>query len=354
MTDTLGYRCPVCGGELKFDSETQKMLCIYCDNTFEVSELSKKDSELETQPEKVMKEWEATEQEGMFVYHCSHCGGEIVGDDTLASTNCPFCDMPVVLKSQFRGDLRPEYIIPFKLKKEEAVKKLAEFCKGKKLLPDAFTKNNRIETIRGMYVPFWLFDCRTSSQNVYTGVKTKRWSDSSYNYVKTDYYELRRSGTIDFSKVPVDGSEKMKNDYTESIEPFNYNEMVDFQTAYMAGYIADRYDVSEEAAKEVATVRINNTTKDMMKRTAQPGYELVTETAVNMDCKYTNCSYVLLPVWMLSTQYNGEIFTFAMNGQTGKFIGKLPIDKGKYWGNFFKVTSFVTALMTAVMLLIFM
>lgn len=352
MTDVLGYRCPVCGGDVAFDSESQKMVCPYCDNSFEVEQLSGKDGELATQEEMKKCEWLDGEQEGMFLYNCSHCGGEIIGDDTLAATNCPYCDMPVVLKSQFRGDLKPELIIPFKLKKEDAVKKLSDFCKGKKLLPDAFTKNNRIETIRGMYVPFWLFDGTSRANNIYTGTKVSSWSDAHYHYTKTDFYSVKRAGYVEFEKVPVDGSVKMEDKYTQSIEPYNYNELVDFQTAYMAGYIADRYDVDSETAKQVAHERIATTTNQMILAQARHGYSKVKPDSENVNCEYKNAKYVLLPVWMLSTQYEGKIYTFAMNGQTGKFVGQLPIDKKKQKKYFATTTLLVTGIMSALLTLL--
>ncbi|MCI6866591.1 MAG: hypothetical protein MR871_01330, partial [Lachnospiraceae bacterium] len=43
-------------------------------------------------------------------------------------------------------------------------------------------------------------------------------------------------------------------------------------------------------------------------------------------------TYALLPVWVLNTMYKGKLYTFAMNGQTGKFVGNLPSDKGKAFG----------------------
>ena len=36
---------------------------------------------------------------------------------------------------------------------------------------------------------------------------------------------------------------------------------------------------------------------------------------------------LLYPVWLLNTTWNGNKYTFAMNGQTGKFVGDLPVDK---------------------------
>ena len=328
MADTLNYKCPNCGGELKFDSDKQKMFCVFCDSEFEVSEFAAKDEELDTAKPKEKPEWQEGEQDGMFIYQCSHCGGEVVGDDTLAATTCPFCDMPVVLKSQFRGDLKPEYVIPFKIKKDEAVARLAQFCKGKKLLPKSFLENNRIESIKGLYVPFWLFDCNADANMTYEATRTSTWSDASYIYTKTDYYEICREGSIAFDNIPIDGASKMDDAYMESIEPYNYDDMVEFQSAYLAGYLADKYDVDVAASTPRAEARIDASVKKMFSDTVK-GFGSKRLVSSNINHKYGDKSYALLPVWILSTRYNNEIYTYAMNGQTGKFIGRLPIDKGK-------------------------
>ena len=158
-------------------------------------------------------------------------------------------------------------------------------------------------------------------------------SDSKYNYTKTDYFLINRAGSVDFEKVPVDGSTKMDDTYMEAIEPFDYSQMIDFDTAYLSGYLADKYDVDAEQNKPHANERIKNSVESLMKDTVQ-GYATVTVKNSNIYLNNGEVSYALLPVWVLNTKYKDKVYMFAMNGQTGRFVGELPISWKKFWAYF--------------------
>lgn len=191
-------------------------------------------------------EWQEGETEGLRTYICKSCGGEIVGDANMAATSCPFCDNPIVMMGQFSGALRPDLVIPFKLDKKAAKEGLMKHLTGKRLLPKIFKDQNHIDEIKGIYVPFWLFDTDVDANVRYQATKLRVWSDSDYDYTETSYFMVHRGGSVGFENVPVDGSSKMADDLMESIEPYHCAEAVDFQTAYLAGYLADKYDVTNE------------------------------------------------------------------------------------------------------------
>ncbi|MBR4881162.1 MAG: hypothetical protein IKU19_04470 [Clostridia bacterium] len=330
------YKCPCCGGAIEFDSSIQKMKCPYCDCEFEMEALAAYDNDLNTQQADNMNwdtsagdNWQPGEQEGLRVYVCNSCGGEIVGDETMAATACPFCDNPVVFKGQFSGSLKPDLVIPFKLDKNAAKAALKKHYEGKRLLPKVFKDQNHIDEIKGVYVPFWLFDTDTQGYVRYKGTRTRHWSDSRYNYTETSYFAVNRAGMVGFENVPVDGSTKMADDLMESIEPFNMAEAVDFQTAYLAGYLADKYDVSAEESINRANERIKKSTEDAFKTTVQ-GYETLIPEYSSVSFNNGRARYALLPVWLLNTTWKGKKYTFAMNGQTGKLVGDLPLDKSAY------------------------
>ena len=178
-----------------------------------------------------------------MLYVCESCGGEILADKTTGATSCPYCGNKVVMKGQFDGALRPDYIIPFKKDKKQAKEAYRKHLEGKKFLPGVFKQQNHIDEIKGVYVPFWLFDTDASADIRYHATKTRFWSDSDYDYTETSHYSVFRAGNIGFDQIPVDGSSKIDNDLTESLEPYVISEAVDFATPYLAGYVADKYDV---------------------------------------------------------------------------------------------------------------
>ena len=337
MEALLEYKCPACGGALNFDSTAQKMKCPYCDTELEVEALRELDAALkqeqpsdftwESQPE---GRWSDEETANLRTFICHSCGGEIVGDENTAATNCPYCDNPVVMAGQFHGDLRPDLVVPFQLDKAQAKAALSEHLKKKPLLPKLFKTENRIESIQGIYVPFWLFDTDVDASIRYKATRIHHWSDSNYNYTRTSFYSLLRAGSIGFDNVPVDGSSKMSNDLMESIEPYDLSQSVDFQTAYLAGFLADKYDVTADDCKDRANDRIQVSTEQAFAATTM-GYTSVIPEHTNVHLNGGRVRYALLPVGILTTRYQNQVYTFAMNGQTGKMVGNLPIDWKLFW-----------------------
>lgn len=337
MSTLQEYKCPCCGGALEFNSLVQKMKCPFCDTEFEMEVLEAYDSQLGNEQQSDMtwdanagQEWETGEADGLKTYVCKSCGGEIIGDETTAATSCPYCDNPIVLMGQFSGSLKPDYVIPFKKDKKAAISGLKQHYEGKVLLPKVFKDQNHIEEVKGVYVPFWLFDADATASIRYKATKERKWSDSNYDYTETSYYSVQRGGYIGFNTVPVDGSTKMPDELMESVEPYNFSEAVPFQTAYLAGYLADKYDVTDAESVERANERIKKSTEEEFRNTVT-GYNTITTENTYINLQNAQAKYALYPVWMLNTQWNGKKYTFAMNGQTGKMVGDLPCDNKKYW-----------------------
>lgn len=354
------YKCPCCGGAIAFDSKVQKMKCPYCDTEFEMEALASYDEELQNETAEEMvwentagSEWQDGESDGLNAYVCKSCGGEIVADETTAATSCPFCGNPVVMMGQFSGNLKPDYVIPFKIDKKAAKAALKKHYSGKRLLPKVFQDENHIDEIKGLYVPFWLFETDAEASIRYKATRVRTWSDQNYNYTSTSFYSVNRGGKIGFAQVPVDGSTKMADELMEAIEPFDFSEAVDFQTAYLAGYLADKYDVDSAQSIERANERIKKSTEEAFAATVS-GYATVVPEYTNIRLKDSSAKYALYPVWLLNTTWNGQKYTFAMNGQSGKFVGDLPMDKNAYNRWLFGLTGIIGAALFAVSFLMWL
>lgn len=340
MTTLREFKCPCCGGQITFETSAQKLKCGYCDTEFDVETLRQYDEDLSHDASDEMEwdtspgsEWRDGENAGMRVYSCNSCGGEVIADETLAATVCPYCDNPVVMIGRLSGALKPDLVIPFKLGKKAAREALSAHLRDKRLLPKVFREQNHIDEIKGVYVPFWIFDADAKANIRYRTTRLRTWSDSSYNYTETSHFSVTRSGTVSFEHVPVDGSSKMADDLMESIEPYDFSAAVDFQTAYLAGYLADKYDVDAEQSVGRANERIKESTERAFADTVT-GFTSVTAEKSAISLSNGTARYALLPVWLLNTTWNGRRYTFAMNGQNGKFVGDLPLDKHAYlrWG----------------------
>ena len=350
-SEITNHKCPACTGPLHFVGASGLLECDYCGSKFSVEEIEKLYAQEEAKAaenheineEKREKEkaefaamgmeWSEEEVKGMKVYSCPSCGAELICEATTAATSCPYCGNPTVLPGQFTGGLKPDLVIPFKLNKDQAVAALKNYYKGKIFLPKTFKDNNHIEEIKGVYVPFWLCDCEMEGSAMYKGVNQSSWREGDYDVTETTYYNVTREGNLDFEMIPVDASTKMPDAHMDAVEPFDYSELKPFSTAYLPGFLADKYDVSQEASMKRISERAKNSIKSEMRDTVR-GYGMVTTESESYKFENKGVKYALMPVWMLSTKWNGQNFLFAMNGQTGKLIGDLPVDKGKFWGMF--------------------
>ena len=161
MSTILEQKCPCCGGAVEFNTGVQKLKCPFCDTEFDITAMPE---DTANQVEQISwnsqgSQWGAGETDGMSVYACNSCGGEIVADSTTGATTCPYCGNQVVMKGQFSGALRPDLVIPFKLDKKAAKEALKKHISTKKFVPKSFLADNRLEEIKGVYVPHWLFTC---------------------------------------------------------------------------------------------------------------------------------------------------------------------------------------------------
>ena len=216
-----------------------------------------------------------------------------------------------------------------------------------------FKDQNHIEEVKGLYVPVWLFDADADADIHYRASRTRSWSDSEYRYTETTYFSVYRCGGIGFENVPVDGSTKMEDALMESIEPYDITGAVPFKSAYLPGYLADKYDVDAQASIARANERIKRSTEEAFRATVH-GYTSVTTVDSAVNLQNGKARYALYPVWILNTDWNGQKFTFGINGQTGKVAGDLPMDKGKFWTWLVGVSGAVAAASFAISYLIWL
>ena len=364
------YQCPACTGPLHFVGSSGKLECDYCGSKFDVAEIEALYAEKEQKAAEAQKAAEKTQQKAqsaaeasgwdaselgsdwgedsarMRSYSCPSCGAELICDETTAATSCPYCGNPSVVPGQFSGSLRPDYVLPFRLSKDDAVKALKAHYKGKPFLPRTFTQENHVQEIKGVYVPFWMFDGEAEGSAQFEATRSRCYRSGEYEVTETDHFDVFREGSIAFARVPVDASSKMPDDYMDSIEPFDYKDLKAFSSAYLPGFLADKYDVSAEESAQRADTRCEGTLVAALADTAE-GYDFCTPVSQDVTLHRGKVHYALLPVWMLSTKWDGKIYLFAMNGQTGKLVGDLPTSAGKFWGTFAAIAGALTAVLSA-------
>lgn len=357
VTEVMEYKCPCCDAPLIFGEEAQQMKCEYCDTHFDIetvreynAPLVQKGDEGVHWEEQVSNTWTEEEAGHLQTYSCASCAGELVTTETTAATFCPYCGNPTILPGRLSGNLKPDCIIPFKNTKEDAKTAFLNLCKKKPLLPRYFTRQQQVERITGIYVPFWLYDCRADFSGTYKATRMHHWTDGNYNYTKTDHFQLRRCADAQFAKIPMDGSRKMDDAIMESIEPYDYSGITEFDTAYLSGFLAEKYDVESREGEPRIRERVDASMNAMVSQSMM-GYATTIPVQRSLNISESAAKYALLPVWILTTRYQDRVYTFAMNGQTGKMTGSFPICPKRTAMWFAGIFAGVTALVSLVQLL---
>ena len=340
MKNINNYKCLSCGGGLKFDPKSGGVICEYCDSKYTIEQIEEaygvqdeqgnesqnqtfESSDGEWNTENLNSDW-GEDSGKMKEFSCPSCGASILCEATTAATSCPYCDNPTVIEKEFAGNLKPDYVIPFKLNKKEAIAALKEYYKGKKLLPREFSDENHLEEMKGVYVPFWFFNGTAEGSAVFHATTTTRHRSGNTETITTKHYDCNREGSLEFNMVPVDASKKMPNDMMDSLEPFDFGELKEFSTAYLPGYLADKYDDTVDECFPRAETRCAASFLSELQKSVK-GYGSVTLKSKNISLKKGIVNYGLVPVYLLYTKWHEERYLFSVNGQTGKVVGKLPL-----------------------------
>lgn len=336
----LDNKCPNCGAKIEFKADLNKWKCDFCDSEFTLEEFKKylgnasteeNNAKTESREEKIEEENKNKEEDNItyIAYHCPDCGAEIIADEQTTATFCVYCGNTAILKSKLTGKFTPDMIIPFKVEKDKATEAFTNLKRGRLFVPKDFTDKQNIEKIKGVYIPFWVYDINTQGDLDFDAKKVRTWRSGDTQYTETSFFKCYRSGEMNFIKVPVDGSTRFDNDVMNSIEPFNYDDLESYNHAYLSGFYAEKYDIEGDKLFNEAAQRTLQSAYQTMLNNNSNFFTGKIVTNNTLQAKQLRRLYVLLPVYMVNVKYKDKMYLFAMNGQTGKFIGNIPLDKKK-------------------------
>ncbi len=323
-------KCPNCGGPLVFDPDVQKNKCDYCLSEFTKEELEKRLlgqglNEEEIQAREVQQPVEELTVHG---YNCNNCGAEVVTSPTTTTTYCYYCHSPVLIEDRIQGNFMPEYIIPFKISKEKAQEEILNWVKGHRYVPKGFYQESQLETITGIYVPYWMGDAKADVNYLAQASKIRVWRVGDTEYTEVKDYEIKRDGVIEIKGLGEIALDQIDKDMLKSIEPYNSTMLTDFDISYLNGFYSDRYDIDWQEVKPDMTWAAQSYASRLVDESVKT-YDAVEEKAMDMEVNFQEPHYVLYPVWLLTYNYHGQIYEYGVNGQSANSFGRLPLDKAK-------------------------
>lgn len=372
----MSYKCPNCGGGLQFDPPSGNFKCEFCLSEFTEDEMKRleeeearkkaryeaesgeaesakeqpggaesaggqsggRSGEAESAGDQSGEPESAGDQSGAVVYSCPSCGAEIITDATTAATFCYYCHNPVVLSGKLSGEFMPDYVLPFSIDKKGATEKFLSWIGKKKFVPKSFYSKDQIEKLSGIYFPYLLYSCQVDGKLNADAEKNRTWTTGNIQFTEHKKYQVERAGCLDVKNLTRNALLKVNRELVEGVLPFETEKMLPFQMGYLSGFQAEKRDMDGESFTADAELEVKNYTMEQLKSSIS-GYTNINVKNSETHIRNARWQYALLPVWVLTSKdrQKDKVYYFAMNGQTGKIWGKLPVDKGKLAGLFLEV-----------------
>lgn len=362
--DSVTYKCPNCDGGLEFDPESQKFKCGYCMSDFSEAELKKQEpdagadteqnTEQNTEQQDASDKWESagsldqsakgpmgdaeSGDSSVVVYSCPSCGAEIITDETTASTFCYYCHNPVVLSGKLEGKYRPDCVLPFELDKKKAEEIFKSWISRKKYVPKDFYSPRQLELLEGIYYPYWLYDCELDGRITADATKLNVSRVGAIEYTETNRFKVERAGTMKVENVTRNALKKADHRLSEGVLPFDMEKQRPFQGGYLSGFKSERRDLEKDVYEEEVRQEVEEFAVGQL-RNSIIGYQSVSVSDHEEKLLSSKWKYALMPVWVLTYRdgKSDKLYYFAMNGQSGKICGVLPVDYKRLAGLFFTI-----------------
>lgn len=302
------FRCKNCGGNVVYSPERHEMYCPYCESA---------------------ESGERAEGHTDALTICPNCGGEVPVEQHTSATQCPYCDSYLIFNERVEGKYAPAMMIPFQMGKENCKQSIREKFRKCLFAPTDFLSEVRLNSMQGIYVPYWFYDYDTDCRFQGEGTKVRTWRSGNMEYREVSYYAIDRNMEIHFEKIPADASEQMPDDVMDLIAPYNYTQLIDFQPKYMSGFYGEKYNMTSDVLEGRARALMKQDADKLLKE-SYAGYSTVTAARQDISVRDEKTMYGLLPVWKYIYHYKDREYPFYVNGQTGKIVGTAPFSGKKF------------------------
>ncbi len=307
-------KCPTCGSNIVYEPELGSMMCRNCGNIYSPDTMESRGSLGISKEHDYMGDSDVSgDDKKRHEIVCNSCGATLIADENTMSTMCPFCGSPALITRRMTREFKPDYIIPFKIDKDQAKTIAKNWLNTRSYVPWGFKNKCRLTNMTALYVPFWLLDCVVHSEMGGTGKNGGR------------ALEVNAKMAYHVKGVPFDASVKIANKLMEAIEPYDYKDMVRFESKYLQGFYADKYDQVPTDITNRIVRRIDKFSRDEIGLISHRYQEFEVRSEKNLTwMSDASVKYCLLPVWFMTVEFEGSTYQFAINGQTGEASGQVP------------------------------
>lgn len=334
--ETTTFPCVNCGAQLAFAPGADHLACDRCGTDQPIPERDEEIVEYDLQAALAGANQVAPESlaDNAKEIRCNGCGA--VSIITGTADRCAFCDSPVVLVDDDSTMLRPESVLPFGIPQREAGSAFKGWISSRWFAPNDLVHRSQQEAIDGVYLPYWTFDAKARAK--YRGERGEHYyEDQTYTDAegetqtrsvrKTAWEPARGKVKRTFDDVLVCATKSLPRSLTEALEPWDLHELKPFDASYLAGFQAERYGIELESGWETAQKRMEDKLRDDVEEDIGGDDQRIDSMKVrHEDVRF---KYTLLPLWISSYRYNGEVYRVIVNARTGAVSGDRPYSKVK-------------------------
>jgi hypothetical protein len=326
-------KCKNCAASLIFKPGTSGLICEYC-QTFNTI--------VEKQTEVIENDYRLFLQENgsglgkqeITICKCSSCGASTTLPVYVTTSSCPYCDTPLIVQNAATCSIiKPKYVLPFKITRNESKEKFIAWVKGLWFAPSKLKDYaiHSAEKLNGVYMPFWTYDSNTNSS--YSGMRgdyyyvTESYRDNN-GQTKTRQVRKTRwssaSGTVynKFDDLLVCASKSLPFKLTHALEPWDLHDLKEYNDQFLAGFLTESYQLNLEegfeTAKEIMQSAIQSTIKSDI------GGDEQRITSINTNYNDIRFKHILLPLWISAYLYKEKTYRFTINARTGEVQGERP------------------------------
>ncbi len=329
------HACPACGAQATWDPGSQRLVCAYCgtEAPYEIDREtgSIQEIDLVTALRELPESLRGWRMDNRTV-RCRSCRAISVFSAERVGQNCEFCGSPELVDyDEIKAPIRPQSLLPFKVDETRVRERLRRWFGSKWLAPGKLKKRALIDTVHGLYLPYWTFDAQVhcpwtaqAGEYYYTQetVRDANGKQQTRRVRHTRWYPA--SGVVDhfFDDEPVPGTRGVDLDLLRRIEPFPTTDLVPYDTAFLSGFVVEHY--------QVVLIDAAKTSRDAMERKLQSlcASEVPGDTHRNLrispEYDEQTFKHILVPVWLLTYDYGRRRFDLAVNGYTGAISGRYP------------------------------
>lgn len=339
VPDVIDFKCPQCFATTAYSVPDGGLRCAHCGYYEAPSQavVGKAAEEFEFTLETMSvaglaQGWGETRKE----MQCQSCQAKTSLPQGHLTHTCPFCGSTQVLQQDAAQDmLRPRFLVPFKVDADVCLKIAREWLGSSWMTPKSLKSLASVASFTGIYLPYWTFDAESLAHwraqvghqvsDSYYDSSSKSWKTRTKTVWRWESGQVRRI----FDDVLIPGTNSLSLVLLEHLQDFDTSQFVPYEPAYLAGFLAQAYDIQLDHAWTVARDMMREETR--LKCRDQASTSQIRQFTMSLDFSDESWRYVLLPVYVAVYRYENKVFQVMVNGQTGMIAGQRPVDWPKVW-----------------------